>query len=77
MMDDNGQRFGYGYDLLQYISGYTSWKYEYVGYDKSWSEMQNMLERGKIDLLTSAQKTDDRLERFDFSDQSIGTSSVF
>ena len=76
MIDENGTRSGYGYDLLQQMASYTNWQYEYVGYDKSWSEMQEMLANGEIDLLTSAQKTTERLERFDFSDRSIGTSSA-
>lgn len=76
MIDDEGNYSGYGYDLLQHMAGYTNWTYEYVGYDKSWSEMQDMLESGEIDVLTSAQKTDERMERFDFSDESIGTSSA-
>lgn len=76
MVDDNGNRSGYGYDLLQHMAGYTNWEFEYVGYDKSWSEMQQMLANGQIDILTSAQKTAARLEKFDFSDESIGTSSA-
>ncbi len=76
MIDENGNRSGYGYDLLQHMAGYSNWKYEYVGYDKSWSEMQDMLANGEIDLLTSAQKTEKRLERFDFSEESIGISSA-
>ncbi len=76
MIDEDGDRSGYGYDILQYMAGYTDWRYEYVGYDKSWSEMQDMLANGEIDLLTSAQKTDERMERFDFSDEPIGTSSA-
>ena len=56
-IDQNGIRSGYGYDLLQEMVGYTNWNYEYVGYDSSWSEMQDMLENGEIDILSSAQKT--------------------
>ena len=76
MLGADGERSGYGYELLQRLAGYTDWRYEYVGYDSSWSDMQLMLESGEIDLLTSAQKTADRLERFDFSEKSIGTSAA-
>ncbi|WP_343250195.1 transporter substrate-binding domain-containing protein [Diplocloster hominis] len=76
MIDSQGKRSGYGYDYLQYLARYTDFSYEYVGYDKSWSEMQDMLEAGEIDLLTSASKTPERLERFDFSDQPIGSSAA-
>lgn len=40
--------------------------YEYVGYDQSWDDMQQMLEDGEIDMVTSARKTPDREEKFDF-----------
>ncbi len=76
MVNDEGARSGYGYELLMHLAGYTDWQYEYVGYDKSWSDMQTMLERGEIDLLTSAQKTDERMARFDFSDESVGSSAA-
>ena len=54
MLDKNDVRSGYGYEFLQLLGRYTNWKYEYVGYDKSWEEMQQMLTDGEIDLLTSA-----------------------
>ena len=76
MMNANGRRDGYGYDLLQYLGRYTNWRYEYIGYDKSWEEMQSMLESGEIDLLTSAQDTPARREKFEFSSRPIGTSST-
>lgn len=44
---ENGAMSGYGYDFLQMIAPYAGFEYEYIGYDKSWSEMQQMLERGK------------------------------
>lgn len=75
MMDEDGRRSGYGYDFLRMAARYLNVKYKYVGYDKSWDEMQDMLEDGKIDLLTSAQKTEDREKLFDFS-KPIGTSSA-
>lgn len=76
MMSETGRRSGYGYDFLQEIARYQNWKYQYIGYDKTWSEMQDMLEDGTIDILTSAQKTPEREQKFDFSDKSIGTSSA-
>ncbi len=76
IQDENGKRSGYGYDFLQMLARYGDWTYEYVGYDKSWAEMQAMLADGEIDILTSAQKTQEREEKFAFSDVSIGTSSA-
>lgn len=75
MIDEDGKRSGYGYDFLRMAARYLNVKYEYIGYDKSWDEMQDMLEEGEIDLLTSAQKTEDREKLFDFS-KPIGTSSA-
>lgn len=76
MIDEQGVLSGYGYDYLQYMSNYEDWTYEYVGYDKSWKDMQRMLEDGEIDLLTSAPKTPEMEERFAFSNEPIGHSSL-
>ena len=76
MQDQYGDRSGYGYEYLQYMGKYSNFVYEYKGYDKSWEEMQDMLERGQIDMLTSAQKTKERMKNFDFSDRPIGTSKT-
>lgn len=76
MMDEDGQRSGYGYEYLQKIALYTHWSYEYVGYEKSWADMQQMLLDGEIDLVTSAQKTPYRLEQFGFSSYAIGACST-
>ena len=74
MMDEEGNRSGYGYDFLRLMARYWDVNYEYVGYDKSWDDMQEMLEDGEIDMVTSARKTPDREEKFDFS-RSIGTNN--
>ena len=73
MMDEEGNRSGYGYDFLRLMARYWDVDYEYVGYDQSWDDMQQMLEDGKIDMVTSARKTPDREEKFDFS-RPIGTN---
>lgn len=75
MMDKEGNRSGYGYDFLQMVSRYLDVDFEYIGYDKSWEDMQNMLENGKIDLLTSARKTPEREKKFDYS-RPIGSNSA-
>ena len=38
---------------LSLIHIYWDVDYEYVGYDKSWDDMQQMLEDGEIDMVTS------------------------
>ena len=63
VMDEEGNRSGYGYDFLRLMARYWDVDYEYVGYDKSWEDMQQMLEDGEIDMVTSARKTPDREER--------------
>ncbi|NCB92686.1 MAG: response regulator [Clostridia bacterium] len=74
--DEDGKKSGYGYEYLQQMARYAGWDYEYIGYEGSWSDAQKMLENGEIDLLTSAQKTEEREKIFDFSDDPIGYSST-
>lgn len=76
MQDGNGIRSGYGYDLLQHIAGYAGFRYEYIGFDKSFGEMQDMLADGEIDILTCAPGTDEILERFDLSADHVGVSAT-
>lgn len=75
-MDDMGNKSGYGYEVLQLLARYENVTYEYTGYEKNWSQMLEMLEAGELDLLTSAEKTSERLEKFDFSERDIGSSST-
>ncbi len=75
MMDAEGNRSGYGYEFLQLAARYLDVDYEYVGYESSWEEMQQMLEAGEIDLLTPARKTSELEGKFEFS-RPIGTSSA-
>ena len=51
MMDEDGNRSGYGYDFLRLMARYWDADYEYIGYDKSWEDMQQMLLDGEIDVL--------------------------
>jgi signal transduction histidine kinase/ActR/RegA family two-component response regulator len=75
-MDTAGEKSGYGYDFLQMIAGYANFKYIYVGYQRSWDDMLEMLDSGEIDMLTYAVKLPEYEKRFDFSEHSIGTSSA-
>ncbi len=75
MIDEDGIRSGYGYDFLQAVTRYVNFDYEYIGYDKSWEDMQSMLLNGEIDVLSSARKTEEREAVFDFS-KPIGTNWV-
>ncbi|MGN0778672.1 MAG: ATP-binding protein [Aristaeellaceae bacterium] len=74
MQDEAGHRSGYGYELFQKLGRYLPYRFEYVGYDRSWQDMLTMLENGEIDLLTSAAKTADREARFEFSYNIAGST---
>jgi len=67
MRDGDGDYTGYGIELLNLISQYSHLNFEYTGYDESWEDMLDMLERGEIDVVTSARKTKQRAETFAFS----------
>ncbi len=69
-------RSGYGYEFLQLIARYNNWKYEYVGFDNSYSDCLGLLEEGEVDIVTSVSKTADREELFLFSEKDIGTNST-
>ncbi len=69
-----GENSGYGYEYLQRLAMYNGWVYEYVGYEKSWADMLQMLQEGKIDLLATATRSPERMEKFLFSASSIGRS---
>lgn len=72
---DNTKRAGYGVDFLTLMQRYANLNYEYVGYDNTWEEMQQMLLDGEIDMVTSARETPKREEEFAFSEP-IGRSTV-
>ncbi|MDE6593017.1 MAG: transporter substrate-binding domain-containing protein [Oscillospiraceae bacterium] len=67
MKDENDRLTGYGIEFLNLVSEYSRLNFQYTGYDKSWSEMLDMLENGEIDVVTSARRTTEREELFAFS----------
>ena len=73
--DEEGKLTGYGIEVLEMISQYSHLNFDYVGYDKSWNDMLDMLENGEIDIVTSARKTQDRESKFAFS-YPIGRNST-
>ncbi|MDE6274897.1 MAG: transporter substrate-binding domain-containing protein, partial [Clostridiales bacterium] len=75
-MDPESKRLtGYGIEFLNLVSEYSHLNFIYTGFDKSWSDMQTMLEEGEIDVVTSARRTPDREAKFDFS-QPIGRNKT-
>lgn len=67
-VEESGKMSGYGYELMQSISGYMQCTFSYVGYDKSPEECVNMLRNGEIDLYTAAASTPERRAEFAYSD---------
>ncbi|MBD5552150.1 MAG: response regulator [Lachnospiraceae bacterium] len=67
MEDEDGDLTGYGVEFLDLVSQYSHLNFIYSGYDRSWDDMQAMLDSGEIDVVTSARKTPDREEKYDFS----------
>lgn len=76
VMDDEGNRSGYGYEVLQAMKLYNNWEYEYIGYDKGWADIQQMLLDGQIDMVISAVKTPAREEIYDFSELAVSQSGT-
>ena len=68
--NEKGARKGYGYELLQTLSGYTGWQFEYVTCD--WSDCFEKLENGEIDIMGGISYTEDRAEEMLFSDEPMG-----
>ena len=67
MQDENGKRYGYGYDMMQSLSNYLQCTFSYVGYDKSAKECEEMLRNGEVDIYTAAKSTPEREKEFAFS----------
>lgn len=70
---EDGSFTGYGVELLDEISTYTDWKYEYV-FDTFSNHLEN-LKSGDIDFICHAQKTPAREDAYLFSDYATGAES--
>ena len=53
-VNERGARKGYGYELLETLSGYTGWQFEYVTCD--WSDCFEKLKNGEIDCFVSLEE---------------------
>ena len=73
--NERGARKGYGYELLQTLSGYTGWQFEYVTCD--WSDCFEKLENGEIDIMGGISYTEDRAEEMLFSDEPMGEEKYY
>ena len=74
-VNEKGARKGYGYELLQTLSGYTGWQFEYVTCD--WSDCFEKLKNGEIDIMGDISYTEDRTEEMLFSDEPMGVEKYY
>ena len=74
-VNEKGVRKGYGYELLQTLSGYTGWEFEYVTCD--WSDCFEKLKNGEIDIMGDISYTSDRAEEMLFSDEPMGEEKYY
>ena len=74
-VNEKGVRKGYGYELLQTLSGYTGWQFEYVTCD--WSDCFEKLKNGEIDIMGDISYTPDRTEEMLFSDEPMGEEKYY
>ena len=74
-VNEKGVRKGYGYELLQTLSGYTGWEFEYVTCD--WSDCFEKLKNGEIDIMGDISYTPDRAEEMLFSDEPMGEEKYY
>ena len=74
-VNEKGVRKGYGYELLQTLSGYTGWQFEYVSCD--WFDCFEKLKNGEIDIMGDISYTPDRAEEILFSDEPMGEEKYY
>ena len=74
-VNEKGARKGYGYELLETLSGYTGWQFEYVTCD--WSNCFEKLKNGEIDIMGGISYTEDRTEEILFSDEPMGVEKYY
>ena len=74
-VNEKGARKGYGYELLETLSGYTGWQFEYVTCD--WSDCFEKLKNGEIDIIGGISYTEDRTQEMLFSDEPMGVEKYY
>ena len=75
VINEKGERSGYGYEYLQNIAGYAGWTYEYV--TSNWADCFAQLEKGEIDILGGISYTEDRADSMLFSDIPMGEEKYY
>ena len=74
-VNEKGARKGYGYELLETLSGYTGWRFEYV--TCTWSDCFEKLKNGEIDIMGDISYTEERTREMLFSDEPMGLEKYY
>ena len=74
-VNEKGARKGYGYELLETLSGYTGWQFEYV--TCTWSDCFEKLKNGEIDIMGDISYTEERTREMLFSDEPMGVEKYY
>ena len=73
--DSFGRRTGYSYEYQRKIAAYTGWKYQYV--EGTWSELLQMLQQGRIDLMSDVSYVQERTESMLYSSIPMGSELYY
>ena len=73
--DSFGRRTGYSYEYQRKIAAYTGWKYQYV--EGNWSELVQMLQEGRIDLMSDVSFKEERTESMLYSSLPMGSELYY
>ncbi len=73
--DSFGRRTGYSYEYQRKIAAYTGWKYQYI--EGTWSELIQMLQEGRIDLMSDVSFTEARTEQMLFPSIPMGSELYY
>ena len=68
--ENNGVYTGYGVEYLDEVADITGWEYKFIL--DTWENCLEKLENGEIDLVCSAQYTEDRAEKFLYTNLPLG-----
>lgn len=67
--DDEGKSHGVYVDILKHVAAQENWSIEYV--PCKWADCLNLLENGKIDLMTAIAFSKERTQKYDFNNETV------
>ncbi|MDD5339207.1 MAG: transporter substrate-binding domain-containing protein [Dehalococcoidales bacterium] len=70
--DDSGNPAGFWPDIINYIAAQEGWQIEYI--HGTWTECLDRLEKNEIDMMPDMAYTEERDEKFDFSQEIVYVS---